>query len=124
MEHESKKQDEPILRSFSRDDAKLLIITFAGTVAANIITVILVGLAIVSARSSGFTTHRSWSSILLDVAVLIAGIVMPIIVFIKRRTIMDSDPKVAVWLIGITLMLMIFALYLVFELIGMAARIK
>jgi hypothetical protein len=37
-------------RSFNRADAKLLLITFAGTVAANVVTVIVVAIAILSDR--------------------------------------------------------------------------
>jgi hypothetical protein len=42
---------KPILPSLTSEDIKLLVITFAGTVAANLVTVLFVGLAIAIAHS-------------------------------------------------------------------------
>jgi hypothetical protein len=48
---DSERPNKPIFQSWTPGDIKLLIITIAGTVAANIITVIIVALAIIVARS-------------------------------------------------------------------------
>ena len=47
------RRKESFPGSFSRDDAKLLLITFAGTVAANVMTVIAVAAAIIVDRRPG-----------------------------------------------------------------------
>jgi hypothetical protein len=48
---DNERQNKSVFQSWTPDDRKLLIITIAATVAANIITVILVALAIILARS-------------------------------------------------------------------------
>jgi small-conductance mechanosensitive channel len=46
------EQNTTIFRNWTQDDSKLLIITIVATVLANIITVVLVALAVIIARSS------------------------------------------------------------------------
>jgi hypothetical protein len=54
---DSERPNKPIFQSWTPGDIKLLIITIAGTVAANIITVIVVALAIIAARSGRPTSN-------------------------------------------------------------------
>lgn len=46
-----KERQESLWASFNRADMRLLIVTFAGTVAANVVTVMVVAIAIIVARS-------------------------------------------------------------------------
>jgi hypothetical protein len=55
MDHEPTSHKKPVFPSFSSDDIKLLIITFAGTLAANILTVVFVGLALAIVHAFRFT---------------------------------------------------------------------
>jgi Na+/melibiose symporter-like transporter len=50
LDKQPARRKKPVFPQFSPEDIKPFIITFAGTVAANIATVLLVGLAIVTAR--------------------------------------------------------------------------
>jgi ABC-type nickel/cobalt efflux system permease component RcnA len=84
-------QKQPIFRSWSPDDSKLLAITFVATVAANLVTVLFVGLAI--ALSHGINQRKAnfWTYGLLIVAIAIS-VLGPAIAFVavrdigKRRT--------------------------------------
>jgi hypothetical protein len=49
-EHGDKEPEPSFLASFNRADAKLFLVTFAGTVAANVITVMVVAVAVILAR--------------------------------------------------------------------------
>jgi hypothetical protein len=48
-----KERQESLWASFTRDDMKLFLVTFAGTVAANIVTVMVVAVAVIFARHPG-----------------------------------------------------------------------
>ncbi len=58
---------------FSRDDVKLLVITFAGTVAANVVTVIVVAIAIILARP-GFAGPHTPRMVLLNIGYAVLGV--------------------------------------------------
>ena len=53
------ERQKPFLSTFTHDDAKLLLVTFVGTVVANIITVMTVALAVAGDRSRWFGGYGS-----------------------------------------------------------------
>lgn len=66
--------EKSFLASFTRADAKLLLITFAGTVAANVVTVMVVAFAVILARSSTTTPRPTEGAVLIDLAAVAAGV--------------------------------------------------
>jgi hypothetical protein len=59
---DSKTEDKKTVSlTFTSEDTKLLVVTFAGTVAANMVTVLFVGLAIAVAHRFNFSGGHSWS---------------------------------------------------------------
>jgi hypothetical protein len=71
------EREKPFWQSFTQADIKLLMVTFIGTVAANIVTVIVVAVAVVLVRSSAHpkATGRSVLTAtlfaLLDLAIVL-----------------------------------------------------
>lgn len=123
MDREPTSHKKPVFPSFSQDDIKLLMITFAGTVAANIVTVLFVGLAIVAAHSADIT-HLSLISILVLPVVTIGGIMVPIVVRTSLRRLRDSDKLLKKIVIGLTIFLTGCTIYFLLVWVGIAAGIK
>ncbi len=84
------EQEEPaedrktsLRHSFSQADMRVLVVTFAGTLGANVMTVVVVAAAVVVARGS----PRTAGTVFQYLAVAAAGAVMTVVfTFLFRRT--------------------------------------
>lgn len=74
-----------ILSNLSSQDIKLLVITFAGTVAANIVTVLLVALAIIVARSFHPVGTSPWPYVILLAETAMGVIAVQMVTYTLRR---------------------------------------
>ena len=66
------EHQESFWASFNRADAKLLLVTFAGTVAANAVTVMVVAIALISARPA-FAGRPGIGTVLIYLYFVIIG---------------------------------------------------
>ena len=60
---EAKPEPEPFWASFNDTDVKLFVVTFAGTLAAGVLTVVIVGLGLLVirvARDQGLGPREAW----------------------------------------------------------------
>lgn len=110
--------------AFTSDDIKLLVITFAGTVAANLITVLFVGLAIVLVHI-GYAHHHPELFVLTLIALTIMatiGVVLLFRIFSYRRKRGFHDYNPAKWLLAAPLVFGVILLLLFW--VGVASGIK
>ena len=84
-EEPEQEHQESLWASFTRADMRLFLVTFAGTVAANILTVMLVAVAIILDRPSSGPRPTSTGMIILIFLALSLGIVVGIGVQTLRR---------------------------------------
>jgi hypothetical protein len=135
---EDKKTEDnkkPVFPSLSSDDIKLLVITFVGTVAANLITVVFVGIAIAIAHLLR-DKHATLSLYILTLIITIISIAAPVSTFIVARgklrdklwprdTKYRTAQKIIEWNFIISaIVLAVFALIFILFWIGLAAGIK
>jgi hypothetical protein len=75
MDDQPKEDDKkPVSVTLASDDFKLLVITFAGTVAANLVTVLFVGGAIVLVHSTKFPSKTKYFN--LNIFLMLTTIVL------------------------------------------------
>ena len=116
------KKAESFLASFNRADAKLLIVTFAGTVAGGLATVMVVAVAIICVR---WEASQSPSAIHLTIIVLsglgvgISAIISGLSGFRRYHAVFDRRADLAVALMGVAIVT--FTLLL---LLGYAVGVK
>lgn len=67
------EREQSFWASFSQGDAKLFLVTFAGTVAANVVTVMIVAVAVVVARS-GTKGRPTAFGVLIDLFCAVSGV--------------------------------------------------
>jgi hypothetical protein len=111
---------------FNRADAKLLLVTFAGTVAANIVTVMVVAVAIILVRKPG-TSHALPAPPGLVPTALITCLAVAVLTigatWVRKRW-FASDPgaRVMLWMLWLSaaFLIMIFVLIL----LGYAVGVK
>jgi hypothetical protein len=94
-DNKTEDNKKPVSLTLTSEDIKLLVITFAGTVAGNVFTVAVVGLAIVTARF--FNVTRTPLTLTILVVITICGIAMPVIVIValssqRRREELEGLP--------------------------------
>ena len=132
----AKHQKRPILRSWSPDDGKLLVITFIATVAANLVTVLFVGLAIVLAR--GFHpkghTFLSYSVFIAATATTIVGVIVVVDTLRRIRhtqNVVSDVPSFRAALTASRVVMIVIGLFMAFmgsifilTLVGIAAGIR
>jgi hypothetical protein len=68
-----KEHEESFWASFTRADRRLFLITFAGTVAANVVTVMVVAIALIVARPPP-GVRPTPAAVLLDLGVVVIGL--------------------------------------------------
>jgi len=120
---ENNKKSAPL--TFTSEDTKLLVITFLGTVAANLVTVIFVGLAIAIAHFLR-PGHGGVPYILLIAVTLAAVIYVPIGLRTMRKAtrIVGLSVSTKRFAIGsVTIMILIASMF-VLVWVGIAAGIK
>jgi hypothetical protein len=102
------------LGRFTPADMRLLIITFSGTVVANIVTALLIGAAILVARATGpLPGIQGWGTV--GICLAAAGITAAVVISGPKRT------SIIFWIEVAILITMGIAALLV--LVGMAARL-
>jgi len=125
-EHGDKEAEPSFWDSFTRADARLFLMTFAGTVAANVVTVMVVAVALIASRppSSGRPTA---GSVPIDLACSAAGVMaVGIGITALRRTRMnDRGSRTIALMIGAVTVFMglISSVYLL-VLLGYAVGVK
>jgi hypothetical protein len=120
-----KGRQESIWASFTRDDMKLLLITFAGTVAANVVTVMVVALAVIAARPTK-GLRLTVSIVLIFVTYVVVGILCAAISAIATRRMRArgvTSRVIRVMIAGVVAM-GLFALVYLLVLLGLAAGVK
>jgi hypothetical protein len=107
---------EPLLTRFTQTDRRLLIITIGRTVAANLATVLLVGLAIMAAR---FMKHAHLGTAdWIQVALLpILGLLLLTVSWVVRQT----RPGIRVYCRGHLIALAVIAAFFLLVWVGLAS---
>jgi len=82
----TQRQKKPTFQSWSPDDSKLLVITVAATVIANVVTVLFIGAAIALAHSFRPTRPTSWPYFILLAMTAMATISVYMVVYSLRRS--------------------------------------
>jgi hypothetical protein len=119
-EAEAERKKESLWDSFTRTDLKLLIVTFAGTLAANIVTVIVVAVAVVIAR---WNLAGQRLSIRVVIGNLVAAVVfMGCEIIIIRR--MRRTGQKDILLVTLVAASGLFILLFVLVLIGYASGVR
>jgi hypothetical protein len=119
-EAEAEPKKESLWDSFTRTDLKLLIVTFAGTLAANIVTVIVVAVAVVIAR---WNLAGQRLSIRVVIGNLVAAVVfMGCEIIIIRR--MRRTGQKDILLVTLVAASGLFILLFVLVLIGYASGVR
>jgi small-conductance mechanosensitive channel len=122
---ESKKQSNSLLKTWTPDDTKLLAITAIATMAANVVTVILVALAIIVARSFRPNPGTPGNYVFLAIPSIL--MILGTGLIISRRSFKrdESENIVSLWFSRIVNVLIIFsALLYTLAWIGFAVGIK
>lgn len=119
---EEKKDTESFLASFNRADAKLFLITFAGTVAANIVTVLVVAAAIILDRPQNGAPSPAGEvpAALISSAVGILGIIVCLIALRRKWGDLTTRLMISFLALSLSVLTMIFLLIL----LGDAAGVK
>jgi hypothetical protein len=123
------RHKKAIFPSFSSDDIKLLVITFAGTVVANIVTVLFLGLAIATAHWSKIA-HTALPLIPIIPVVIIASFIAAVSLLAplwrqrNRQYKYIKGTRKKVVLITIAIATLGYGLILLLSLAGLAAGIK
>ena len=118
----------PFWGSFSQADIRLLVITFAGTVAANVVTVLVVAVAIIAVRSSA-NPRPTLSAVL---ALLVSLVAFAVIVVASTVAAIRQNRHPGgmytrvfmVVMVGLTVLLALGALFFLLVLIGYAVGVK
>lgn len=116
-------------RNWTADDTKLLVITLSGTVAANIITVIVVGVAVSIARSFHPTGKSLWPYGILLAETAMAVVSISMIIYTLRHSRNEKETSLSIKTIRASMIIVgafVACLSLIFALawIGLAAGIK
>jgi hypothetical protein len=106
-----------LLDSFSQADLKLFLITFAGTVAANVVALMFVGLAVLLVRVVG--TPSGPVEVVMVVLVLFMCVGIATLLMVWRKEAPES--QFLLWSAGV---LSMFALVWVLTLLGWATGVK
>ena len=72
---EEEEHEASFWASFTRADTRLFLMTFAGTVAANIVTVMVVAVALIASRPSNGGRRPTVGSVLIDLFCVISGVI-------------------------------------------------
>jgi hypothetical protein len=112
----------------STDDIKLLVITFVGTVAANLITVLIVGLAVIIAREHIFNTnHANGVGIAALIFMTFSTIILPVLWLsgLRRMRHRTDTPGPIVKMVMVSSVVMTgIAILLILTWVGIASGIK
>jgi hypothetical protein len=73
QEEPAEERERSFLASFSQADLKLFVVTFAGTVAANVVTVIIVAVALLLARPPA-GVRPTPAAVLIDLYAVVIGL--------------------------------------------------
>lgn len=126
---DDEKKRESIFRDWTSDDSKLLIITIAATIVANIFTVIVVALTVIVARSMrpnpgtpGSYAFFFGSSLFPLIGV---WIILSFLRTTRRKKEVDLTGQVIKWIIiAVGILEGFFALLYILGMIGFAAGVK
>jgi hypothetical protein len=126
---DGEKKRDPIFRNWTSDDSKLLIITIAATVVANIFTVILVALAVIVARSMRPNpgTPGSYAFFFGSSLFPLMGVwvILSFLRITRRGKEVDFTGRVIKWIIiAVGILEGFFALLYVLGMIGFAVGVK
>jgi hypothetical protein len=122
-----KERQEPLWASFTRADMRLFLVTFAGTVAANLVTVVVVAVAIIFARppNSARPTAGVVFNYLYLVSFGIFALVGLLSWFRKNRSKGSTSRTIAtIWVVFATVTLVLMTLVLLLVLLGYAVGVK
>lgn len=122
--------EQSVFSNLSSQDIKLLVITFAGTLAANIVTVIFVGLALGTARHLDFASRPWLPLIIFPLAAIgfLAVTVLDYVIYSRQRK-SGRRPFYGFWVMKkimkfLAIALIGFAIYIVLDFVGLLAGIK
>jgi hypothetical protein len=121
-----KERQESVWASFGRADAKLFMVIFAGTVAANVVTVMIVAVALIAARS-GSNGRPHLGAVLIYLGCVIAGVVT---VGVGVQALRQKRPKdtesrvIALMVAAFTLLMGLLSSVYLLVLLGYAVGVK
>jgi hypothetical protein len=126
---EEHNEQKPFLRSFTREDTKLLLVTILATAIANVITVVIIALAIILARmarphpaTTGNYTFLFFYT--LVPAVTILPLCFPLLKIMNSKKRLDIVSWIAKWfLIAIIIFEVLFSIVSILAWVGFAAGI-
>lgn len=124
---EAEERDTSFWSSFSQDDIRLLVVTFAGTVAANVVTAVVVAVAVIAARPSPGYQITS-AGVLKTIGLVLLGALITLTGTVAIRWTRKRGWPFARWITVILLVLVAVAavgtLVFVLVLLGLAVGVK
>jgi hypothetical protein len=122
-----KERQESLWASFTRADMRLFLVTFAGTVAANLVTVVVVAVAIIFARPSN--SARPTPGVVFNYLYLVSFGILALVGllgwFRKNRSKGSTSRTVAtIWVVFATVTLVLMTLVPLLVLLGYAVGVK
>jgi hypothetical protein len=126
-EHGAKEVERSFWATFTRADMRLFLVTFAGTVTANIVTVMVVALALIASRPpSGQQGANAGGVVILVIfSVLgLASVIVSVAALRRNRSKHTMDLTTKVILAALAVSLGVLALLSLLILLGWAAGVK
>lgn len=120
------RKESSFLPLFTRADTRLFLITFAGTVAANVVTVMLVALAVVMVRHPGFGKPTMHAVLILVIMAILGMLIVGFgAISIRRKRPADTDSRTTMASLFVLVVIMgaLTSVYLL-ALVGFAAGVR
>lgn len=122
----SEERERSFWASFSQADMKLFLVTFAGTVAANVVTVMVVAVALIASRPA--TGGRpTVGSVLIDLFCVICGVLtvgVGVHAFRQKRPKDTESRVIALMVASLTLFMGLLSSVYLLVLLGYAVGVK
>jgi hypothetical protein len=125
-ERSEDKHEHSFLASFSQADLRLFLITFAGTVAANVITVMVVAVAVILTRPP-MTLRPNVDGVVTLLAFSVIGlafVITNVALLRRKRPRHPIDPTMKVYLLTMTIFAGLLASEGLLILLGWAVGVK
>ena len=122
----AEERERSLWASFSQADMRLFLVTFAGTVAANVVTVMVVAVALIVARPQ-ISGRPTVGAVLILVGFAVTGVVMVgrnVISLLRKRPRDTTSRTLNAPLLTLTVLLGLITSEIVLVLLGLAVGVK
>ena len=122
----AEERERSLWASFSQADMRLFLVTFAGTVAANVVTVMVVAVALIASRPSN-GGRPTVGAVLIDLACVICGVMtvgIGVAAFRRKGPRDTTSRTITVMIASVTVFMGLLASVYLLILLGYAVDVK